>query len=133
MKHTTRMNELTIAFILSTTVPFAANAADHNMADMKGMGGQGMHDMQNMSGMKNMQEAKPGQAAMAEGEVKKVDFEQGKVTLKHGPLDNLGMPAMTMVFKVADAAMLSSINSGDMVKFQADKVDGTLTVTKLEK
>ncbi|WP_422388869.1 copper-binding protein [Keguizhuia sedimenti] len=103
------------------------------MADMKGMNGHGMHDMQNMSGMKNMQEAKPGQVAMAEGEVKKVDFTQGKVTLKHGPLDNLEMPAMTMVFKVADSAMLSNIKSGDMVRFQADKVDGALTVTKLEK
>lgn len=133
MKHTKRMNELTIAFILSTTVPFAANAANDNMADMKGMGGQGMHDMQNMEGMKNMQEAKPWQAAMVEGEVKKVDAEQGKVTLKHGPLDNLGMPAMTMVFKVADSGMLSNVKSGDMVKFQADKIDGAFTVTKLEK
>ena len=68
----------------------------------------------------------------ADGEVRKVDKEQGKVTLKHGPLTNLDMPAMTMVFKVLDPKMLDGIKEGDKVKFAADKVNGALTVTAIE-
>ena len=67
-----------------------------------------------------------------EGEVRKVDKEQGKVTLKHGPIENLGMPGMTMVFKVSDPKMLDIVKAGDKVKFAADNVNGTLTVTAIE-
>ena len=65
-----------------------------------------------------------------DGELKKIDTEQGKITLKHGPIDNLGMPGMTMVFR-ADAALVSSFKPGDLVKFKADRVDGALKVTEL--
>ena len=71
-------------------------------------------------------------APAADGEVRKVDKEQGKVTLKHGPLKNLDMPAMTMVFKVLDPKMLDGIKEGDKVKFAADKVNGALTVTAID-
>lgn len=71
--------------------------------------------------------------AMATGEVKKIDTEQGKVTIKHGPLTNLDMPAMTMVFRVADPSMLTSVKAGDNIKFIADKVNGAITVVQLEK
>lgn len=71
-------------------------------------------------------------APTTDGEVRKIDKEQGKVTLKHGPLANLDMPAMTMVFKVADPKMLDAIKEGDKVKFAADKVNGALTVTAIE-
>ena len=71
-------------------------------------------------------------APAADGEVRKVDKEQGKVTLKHGPLANLDMPGMTMVFKVSDPKMLDGIKEGDKVKFAADKVNGALTVTAIE-
>ena len=67
-----------------------------------------------------------------DGEVRKVDKDQGKVTLKHGPLTNLDMPAMTMVFKVADPKMLEGMKEGDKVKFAADKVNGAITVTAIE-
>lgn len=70
--------------------------------------------------------------SMAEGEVKKVDKGTGKVTLKHGPLLNLDMPPMTMVFRVKDAAMLDQVKSGDKVKFIAEKINGALTVTTLQ-
>lgn len=79
--------------------------------------------------------APPASAAAApstDGEVRKVDKEQGKVTLKHGPLANLDMPGMTMVFKVADPKMLDTIKQGDKVKFAADNVNGALTVTAIE-
>ena len=69
---------------------------------------------------------------MADGEVRKIDKEQGKVTLRHGPIASLDMPAMTMVFKVSNPKMLDSIKEGDKVKFAADKVNGALTVTVIE-
>lgn len=65
-----------------------------------------------------------------EGEVKKIDTEQSKVTLKHGPIDNLGMPGMTMVFR-ADPAVLAQFKAGDLIRFRADRVDGSLKVTEL--
>jgi len=54
------------------------------------------------------------------------------VTLKHGPLTHLDMPAMTMVFKVADPKMLDTIKEGDKVKFTADRVNGAITVTAIQ-
>jgi Cu/Ag efflux protein CusF len=71
-------------------------------------------------------------AAMTDGEVRKIDKEQGKVTLKHGPIASLDMPGMTMVFKVADLKMLDTLKQGDKVKFAADKVGGAITVTAIE-
>jgi len=61
-----------------------------------------------------------------------VDLEQGKVTLRHGPLANLEMPAMTMVFTAADRKLLEGLKQGDKVRFTADKKDGTYYVTALE-
>jgi Cu(I)/Ag(I) efflux system periplasmic protein CusF len=71
-------------------------------------------------------------SAVAEGEVRKIDKEQGKLTLKHGPIVNLEMPGMTMVFKVADAKLLDSVKPGDKVRFTADRVNGAITVTSIE-
>ncbi len=71
-------------------------------------------------------------APQSDGEVRKVDKSQGKVTLRHGPLENLSMPAMTMVFKVAEPNMLDSLKEGDKVKFTAEKVNGAFTVTALQ-
>lgn len=72
-------------------------------------------------------------SAMSTGEVKRVDKTAGKVTIKHGPLDNLNMGAMTMVFRAADPAMLEQVSVGDKVRFVAEQPNGQLTVTKLEK
>jgi Cu/Ag efflux protein CusF len=71
-------------------------------------------------------------ASTTNGEVRKVDREQGKLTLKHGPIANLEMPGMTMVFKVADPKMLDSVKEGDKVRFEAAKVNGAITVTAIE-
>ena len=71
-------------------------------------------------------------AQMVDGEVTKIDESAGKLTIKHGELKNLGMPGMTMVFKVQDPAMLDKVKSGDKVRFVADKVGGALTVTAIE-
>jgi Cu/Ag efflux protein CusF len=71
-------------------------------------------------------------AMLTEGVVKKVDKAQGKLTLKHGPLENLDMPGMTMVFRVQDVSWLDQIKPGDTVRFLADRVNGVFTVTALE-
>ena len=71
-------------------------------------------------------------APTTDGEVRKIDKEQGKVTLKHGPIANLDMPGMTMVFKVADPQMLDGIKEGDKVRFAADRVNGAITLTAME-
>ena len=71
-------------------------------------------------------------ASTTNGEVRKVDREQGRLTLKHGPIANLEMPGMTMVFKVADPKMLDSVKEGDKVRFGAAKVNGAITVTAIE-
>ncbi|HYD95900.1 MAG TPA: copper-binding protein [Noviherbaspirillum sp.] len=71
-------------------------------------------------------------AALADGEVKKVDKGSGRLTIKHGPLPRLEMSGMTMAFKVADARMLDQVKAGDKIRFDADNIKGALTVTKLE-
>lgn len=73
----------------------------------------------------------PGAGAFADGEVRKVDKDARKITLKHGPLQSLDMPAMTMVFRVKDAAMLEQLKPGDKVQFTAEQQGGALTVTKI--
>jgi Cu(I)/Ag(I) efflux system periplasmic protein CusF len=71
-------------------------------------------------------------AAMSHGEIKTVDKQAGKITIKHGPLANLEMPAMTMVFRVKDPAMLDQVKEGDKVKFVASRENGALTIIQLE-
>lgn len=66
-----------------------------------------------------------------DGEIRKVDAPAGKLTIRHGPIGNLEMGAMTMIFRVKDPAMLSQVQSGDKVRFTVDRIDGMLTVTWL--
>lgn len=75
----------------------------------------------------------PAFASYTEGEVRKVDAKANKVTLKHGAIDNIGMPPMTMAFAVKDPAMLKGLKEGDKVKFKADKVGETFTVVEIRK
>lgn len=70
---------------------------------------------------------------MVKGEVVKVDKAAGKVTLKHGPIKKLDMDSMTMVFRVADLAMLDKMKAGDRIEFEADRVNGAITLTKIGK
>ncbi len=71
-------------------------------------------------------------AQAVDGEVRKVDVDAGKITLKHGEIRNLDMPAMQMAFRVADPAFLKKVNVGDKVSFTADKVNGQFTVTSID-
>ena len=61
-----------------------------------------------------------------------MDKDAKKITIKHGPLTNLDMPAMTMVFQVKDPKMLEQVKAGDKVKFTAEKIGGQYTVTQVE-
>ena len=74
------------------------------------------------------------QQAAISGEIRKIDENAGKVTLKHGPAKSLGMEeGMTMVYRVKDPAMLKQVKVGDQVKFEAESADGGYVVTKLQK
>ncbi len=76
---------------------------------------------------------KPAAAAdMTDGEVRKIDMEGGKVTLKHAEIKSLEMPGMTMVFVVKDKAMLEKLKAGDKVKFKAVNDGGKFTVTEIQ-
>jgi Cu(I)/Ag(I) efflux system protein CusF len=72
-------------------------------------------------------------AQPADGEVRRVDKDAQKLTIRHGPLPQLDMPQpMTMVYRVKDPALLDKVKAGDKVKFEAEKVNGAFTVTRIE-
>ena len=77
------------------------------------------------------QAARPA-GALVEGEVRKVDKDTGKITLRHGAIVNLDMPPMTMVFQVKDPTLLDTVKAGDKIRFAAGKAGGAYTVTRLE-
>jgi len=77
--------------------------------------------------------AKAASAPLTAGEVKKVDREAKKVTIQHGPIENLKMPPMTMVVRVKDPAMLEGLEPGAKVRFRAEEADGGYLVTRLQK
>lgn len=108
-----QLAKLTMAMVatLSCLAPALANEAHHASASAQ---------------------APAAAASMADGEIKKVDKNAGKLTIKHGPIANLDMPNMTMVFRVKDPAMLDRVKPGDKIKFAADKVNGAITVTEIE-
>lgn len=70
--------------------------------------------------------------AMTDGEVRKIDKESKKITLKHGEIKNLDMPGMTMVFQVKDPEMLDAIKQGDKVQFKVERSGGALVITEMQ-
>ncbi|HJV24958.1 MAG TPA: copper-binding protein [Aromatoleum sp.] len=101
---------LAASFCIATPAVFAQSNHDHHASTA-------------------MESAKP--ATPSEGTVRKIDKAAGKLTIAHGPLENLGMPGMTMAFR-ADAATLDKVQVGDKIRFVAERVDGVFSVTKLE-
>jgi Cu(I)/Ag(I) efflux system periplasmic protein CusF len=71
-------------------------------------------------------------APMADGEVRKVDRDAGKVTIRHGEIRHLDMPPMTMVFQVRDKTLLDNVKVGDKVRFQVVDERGTMIVTAMQ-
>lgn len=116
----TRMSTLIATVAIGTGITLAASGASAQMHDHSQMHAQ--------------QGAAPAQdpAALSTGEIKKVDRNTGKLTIQHGPLANLGMPGMTMVFKASDPAMLDQVKEGDQIRFRAEQINGVFSVTKLE-
>ena len=78
------------------------------------------------------QPSSPNAGSWTQAEVKKVDRDARKITLKHEEIANLQMPPMTMVFAVKDQAVLDKVKAGDAVRFTAEKIGGTFTVTGIE-
>lgn len=70
--------------------------------------------------------------SMTEGEIRKIDKSLGKVTIKHGPIRNLDMPAMTMVFNVKDTRFLDKVKVGDKVRFVVVMDAGKMVITDLQ-
>jgi Cu/Ag efflux protein CusF len=114
------MKKLTVASAAVAAVVAAPAFAGDDMASM------------NMSAKPSAAKAS-SKAALTDAEVKKVDAATGMVTLKHGALENVGMPPMTMAFKAKDAAMLKQVHEGDKVKVRVENVDGNMTIVRLEK
>lgn len=73
------------------------------------------------------------QPAEVEGEVRRIDAAAAKMTIRHGPIAAWDMPPMTMVFRVADPAMLQAVRAGDKVRFAAERGGGAMTITRIEK
>ncbi len=71
-------------------------------------------------------------AAMTSGEVRKIDVESGRLTIRHAPILNLDMAAMTMAFRVKEGINLSAWKAGDKIRFIAERVNGSLMVTYIE-
>jgi Cu/Ag efflux protein CusF len=74
-----------------------------------------------------------GAAALTQGVVRKVDRVTHKITIQHGRIANLDMPPMTMVFRVADPAMIARVSIGEKVRFRAERIGGQLTITRIER
>ena len=68
---------------------------------------------------------------MTDGEVRKIDKDTRKITLKHAEIKSLDMPPMTMVFQVKDPAMLDTVKAGDKVKFAVEMVGTAMVVTEI--
>lgn len=82
--------------------------------------------------MDNKKEMAAPASDMTEAEVRKVDMDNKKITLKHGDIKSLDMPGMTMVFQVKDPAMLDKVKAGDKVRFKAEKSNGAIVVTEIQ-
>lgn len=77
-------------------------------------------------------QAADNSVAMTAGEIRKVDKDNKKITIKHGEIKNLDMPGMTMVFRVNDPMLLDTVKAGDKVRFRAEKAGGTFVVTDIQ-
>jgi len=111
----TTLATLAVATFATLAISTPALASNDHAGHQAGMGN--MHDDAGM---------------MSEGTVKKLDAAAGKLTISHGPLANLDMPPMTMVFRASDPALLNGVKVGDRIRFKAERVGGAFTVTELE-
>ncbi len=69
---------------------------------------------------------------LTDGEIRKIDKDAGKMTIKHGEIKHMDMPPMTMVFAAADKALLDRVKVGDKVRFMAVQDNGRMLVTEIQ-
>ena len=127
------MNKLirhSIAAGLAFGVGTAAYAADNMKMDMNAAAGMKM-DMGVHANTATS--STPADTALADGVVQKVDRQTEMLTIEHGELKDIGMPAMTMAYKAKDAAMVTGAKEGEKVKFRLENLNGTYTITALKK
>lgn len=139
--------ELLWQFTQAGTVDFACLHPGHYDAGMKGSvavaaasAGRPAQPAMAMNGMKTVQDKAMSMGTgmdmkgmeMSDGEVRKIDKDTQKITLRHGEIKSMDMPGMTMVFRVADAAMLDAVKVGDKVKFNVEKRNGAMVITAME-
>jgi Cu/Ag efflux protein CusF len=118
------MSKRTFAVLLGAGLGLAAMQVPAQQSGMShGSMGQGSAGQPGMMQM---------QSALADGEIRKVDKDAGKLTIKHGPIPSMDMPPMTMVYRVKEPAMLDAVKPGDKVKFDAQKMGGQYVVTRIE-
>ncbi|MFI8617635.1 copper-binding protein [Acidovorax sp. NPDC077693] len=106
----------------------AATASDSHSAQ----GAHGTHSTHSTDGAQQPASA-AAQAPLSEGEITRWDPRTLRVTLRHGEIQNLQMPPMTMVFRVQDAGVVGSLQAGDKVRFRAEQVGGAYQVVHIEK
>ena len=73
-----------------------------------------------------------GEVGRSEGEIRKIDAAQGKVTIRHGPIEGFDMPPMTMVFRTSDPALLERIKVGERVRFVTVRQGGAMVLQSVE-
>ncbi len=126
-----KTGEIIWQFTKAGKVDFACLQPGHYDAGMKGSvtvsGGSGLVKTQAKA-----EEAQQSPNSMTEGEIRKIDMDNKKITIKHGEIKNLDMPGMTMVFQVKDPAMLDKVKAGDKILFSAEKASGALVVTDIQ-
>jgi Cu/Ag efflux protein CusF len=116
------LKKIAMAALLASATLASTGLLAQPAMDMGGMKDKGMAmDMKDMKGME-----------MSSGEVRKIDKDAQKITLKHGEIKSMDMPGMTMVFKVLEPALLDKVKVGDKVMFNAEKRDGAIVVTAIE-
>jgi Cu/Ag efflux protein CusF len=107
---------ITLAILLAATTPFAS-----------------AQDSAHAHGPAPAAQEVSSAAELTPGEVKKIDKEAGKITMRHGAIRNLDMAAMTMVLRVKDPALLDGVQVGDQVRFAAERVNGAVTIVQMHK
>ncbi len=126
------VTKATIAIGISLVILNAHADQDHKGMDMDKMHAECMKHMEGMKGMQmDCAGNESAATSMSEGEVKAVNMKDEKITLKHGPIENMNMGAMTMAFPVTNPSFLSNVKVGDKVNFKLEAVKGVATITAL--
>ncbi|CAG0932895.1 Cation efflux system protein CusF [Rhodocyclaceae bacterium] len=135
-----KTGEVIWQFTQSGTVDFACLQPGHYDAGMKGAirvmavttaASDVLAQSQSNAASASTTRTSVAEDELTEGEVRKVDKENRKITLKHGEIGSLGMPGMTMVFQVKEATLLDAVKQGDKVRFKAERTGGAIVVTEI--